>query len=317
LRAAVRGDSIQVHGLLRLLEAHGVPDAGAKILVVVALFVAASLLGRLALVVVRRLQARAAAPDDSPLVALARRETGLSLIQTSIRYVAFLFALALAIVTITGAHGVSTLAGASFVAVVVAFAAQRFLIDVLAGFVMFFEGWYTIGSTIVIEPFKLEGVVEEVSLRATVIRDVSGELVRIHNSQVMAVRVLPQGTRRVEIELFVRDREAGQELVERVARLVPAGPTSFVEAPAVRSTQQLDDDLHRITAEASVAAGRLWLAEDLLPSLLKERSDDDLIVHGPVVLPVDELAVNRFARAEERMRVRASRHRLRPFARRH
>ena len=153
------------------------PGAAAKVVVVVALFVAASLVARLSGLVSRRLEARsAAAPARSPFVGLVRRETGLSLVQTSVRYIAFLIALALAFATLTGTHGVGTLAGASFVAVVVAFAAQRFLIDLIAGFVMFFEGWYTIGSTIVIEPMKLEGVVEEVSLRATTLREVSGDL---------------------------------------------------------------------------------------------------------------------------------------------
>ena len=68
-----------------------------------------------------------------------------------------------------------------------------------------------------------------------------------------------------------------------------------------------------ITAEASVSAGRGWLATDLLPSLLKERSDDGLLVHGPVVLPVDEQAQRRFARAEQQLRTR--RHARRPFSR--
>jgi small conductance mechanosensitive channel len=303
-----------VRGLLHLLESHGVPPDAAKAIFVVALFVVASLIGRFSRLVGRRLEARTAQlPADSPLLALARRETGLSLVQTSVRYVAFFLALVLALVVVTGARGVSTLAGASFLAVVIGFAAQRFLIDLIAGFLMFFEGWYTIGSTVVIEPWKLEGVVEEVSLRMTALRDVSGELMRVHNSQILAVRVLPQGTRRVEIELFVCDREAGQELIERVARIVPTGPTSFVEPPRVRAAQQLDDDLHRITAEAAVAAGRLWLAEDLLPSLLKERSAEGLIVHGPVVLPVDEQAQHRFARAERRLHERRA---TRPLAHR-
>lgn len=97
---------------------------------------------------------------DSPLVAIAQRETAVSLAQTAVRYLVFAIAVALAVTTVTGARGVGTLAGASFVAVIIGFAAQRFLIDLMAGFVMFFEGWYTVGSTVVFEPMKLEGVVE-------------------------------------------------------------------------------------------------------------------------------------------------------------
>jgi antitoxin (DNA-binding transcriptional repressor) of toxin-antitoxin stability system len=70
----------------------------------------------------------------------------------------------------------------------------------------------------------------------TALREVSGELVRVHKSQILAVRVLPQGTRRVEIQLFVHGREAGQDLLEPVARIVPTGPTSFVDPPCVRAT---------------------------------------------------------------------------------
>jgi hypothetical protein len=288
-----------LHSLLRTLEHHGVPLTAAKAILVVALFIAASLLARLARFGARVVQARTSNISiDSPLSALAQREMAVSLIQTSVGILAYIFALALALVVVTGARGISTLAGASFAAVVVAFAAQRFLIDLIAGLVMFLEGWYTVGSSIVIEPWKLEGVVEEVSLRATTIRDVGGEVLRVHNSQIMAVRVMPKGGHEMEIELFVHDGSAGEQLIDTVAQIVPVGPTAFTRRPQVRHTQELDGDLYRITADATVAAGRRWLGDELLPSLLKERADEDLIVHGPVILPVDESASTRFARAQ-------------------
>jgi moderate conductance mechanosensitive channel len=294
--------------LLRLLEQHGVPDAAAKALLIVAVFALASLAARGAGLVARRVEASAEEDDRvSPIVALSRRETAISLAQTTIRYFVFLVALALAVVVLTNGRAIGTVASASFIAVLFAFAAQRFLMDVLAGIVMFFEGWYTVGTSLVVEPWKLEGVVEEVSLRATKIRAVSGEVLRVHNSQILAVRVLPEGALAYEVELFVRDIDDARELVARVAHLVPVGPTAFVAAPEVRGEQELDGDLHRLTARASVALGRAWLATDLLPSLIRERAADDLIVHGPVVLPVDDLAASRFARAGRLRSRRASR----------
>ena len=297
-----------MHALLRTLIHHGVPSAAARVLVVLAIFVVASIASRWLGALVGRIRAGVEAISvESPLVALARRETAVSLAQTAVRYVVFFVAVALALTTVTGATGISTIAGASFLAVVVGFAAQRFLIDLMAGFVMFFEGWYTIGSTVVIEPWKLEGIVEDVSLRATTVRDVSGEVLHVHNSQTLAVRVLPDGGRHVEIELFVRDAEAGERLVEQVARIVPTGSTEFLQAPHVTAVVELDEGLHRVTAETTVAAGRNWLAESLLPSLLRERADEDLIVHGPVVLPADEHAAGRFERARRFREVRARR----------
>jgi len=301
-------------GLLRALEHQGVPGAAAKTIVVLGLFFVATLVARLARLVTARLQARTSDISlDSPLMVLARRETAVSLVTTTVEIIAFVVAITLSLVVLTGARGVSALAGASFAAVVVGFAAQRFLMDVIAGIVMFAEGWYTVGSTVVIEPWKLEGVVEEISVRATKIRDVSGAILRVHNSQVLAVRLLPDGAHTYELELFVRDAHAGAVLIESAAALVPTGATAFVRTPQLRATQTLDDDLFRLTADLAVAPGRGWLAEGLLPSLLKERAPDDLIVHGPVLLPADEQSSTRFARAERLLHARRRRRPLLPI----
>lgn len=287
-----------MHSLLRTMDHHGIPSEAAKVIVVIALFAVASILSRLLGASVGHLRARVESVSlDSPLVAIAQRETAVALLQTAVRYVVFFVALVLAITTFSGATRFSALAGASFTAVIIAFAAQRFLIDIISGFLMFFEGWYTVGSTVVVEPWKLEGVVEDVSLRATKIRAVSGDVIRLTNSQIFALRVLPDGGHRYEVELFVHDADAGEQLIRTVARLVPSGPTAFVVPPEVVSITDLDQDLHRVTAKATVAVGCAWMAEDLLPSLLRERADDDLIVHGPVILPTDASAASRFARA--------------------
>ena len=297
-----------MQSLLHALRDAGAPDAAAKALIVIGLFAAAGFLARVARLLARWIESRAQAVSlDSPLIALARREAAVSLTYSSVAILGYVLALVLSVVTITGAKGVSTLAGASFVAVIVGFAAQRFLIDLIAGFVMFVEGWYTVGSTIVIEPWHLEGVVEEISLRATTLRDVGGQVLRVHNSQVLAVRVLPDGGHRYEIELFAHDGDAGARLLEDVGRVLPEGPTAFTRQLTVRDVRELNGDLYRITADATVAAGRRWLAEELLPSLLKERADDGLIVHGPVVIPADEQATTRFARAERLLRARRRR----------
>jgi hypothetical protein len=297
-----------MQSLLHALRDAGAPDAAAKALIVIGLFAAAGFLARVARLLARWIESRAEAVSlDSPLIALARREAAVSLTYSSVAILGYVLALVLSVVTITGAKGVSALAGASFVAVIVGFAAQRFLIDLIAGFVMFVEGWYTVGSTIVIEPWHLEGVVEEISLRATTLRDVGGQVLRVHNSQVLAVRVLPDGGHRYEIELFAHDGDAGSRLFEDVARVLPEGPTAFTRPLTVRDAHELNGDLYRITADATVAAGRTWLAQELLPSLIKERAGDNLIVHGPVIIPSDEQATTRFARAERLLRARRRR----------
>jgi small conductance mechanosensitive channel len=273
-------------------------------IVIVGLFLLAWLVSRVAsrvasYVVFRAERRRAAQPGDDTAVitGIRQRETAISLIQTTVRYLAFLVALVFSLVALSGAHRLQTIAGASFLAIVVGFAAQRFLTDVIAGLLMFFEGWFRIGDTVAIDVLQVQGVVEAVSLRSLTIRSVTGEILHVANSQVVALRVIPRGYREVEVEFFTNALEPGRDLVEQIARIVPVGPTRFVRRPELTGAETLDDDLHQITARCAVAVGREWLAQDFLPSLIRERAGEGLLVHGPIVTYVDERASRSFARA--------------------
>jgi moderate conductance mechanosensitive channel len=230
------------------------------------------------------------------IVGLKRRETLVFIVQSSVRYAAYVLATLFSIAQVAGVGGNGAIAGASLLVLLLGFALQRFLIDILTGLFMQFEGWFSIGDSVTVEPWGLAGIVEETSLRSTKLRALSGELLYVHNSQVLAVRVLPRGLREVSIELFVRDEAKGRELFEQAARVMPVGPTEFVRPPWVESIQHLDSDLVHMRARATIAPGREWLAQDFLPDVLKERAEPDLIVHGPVILDYDELARLRFAR---------------------
>jgi hypothetical protein len=285
------------------VQALPLPGPVATVAVVAALFFTAVVVSRLAGLLAGPLATRRTLPREGEsepstigLARIRRRETAASLSQTSVRYFAFTLAIVLSIVTISGGRRTETLAGGAFLAIVLGFAVQRVLADFITGLLMFFEGWFEVGDTVTIEPWGLAGVVEEVSLRSLTLRSLTGEVIRVQNSQVLAARVVPHGVRELEVMMFVSDAARGQELVERLERIVPIGPTQFVRPPRVVETEDLDLDLYRITAVAAVAPGREWLAEDLLPKLARERGEG-LLVHGPVVTPVDEQAARRYERA--------------------
>ncbi len=233
------------------------------------------------------------------IATLKRRETSVAIVRTSIAYVAFAIAGILSIAQVTGGvDRLATIAGGVFAVLVAAFIAQRFLIDVVAGFAMFVESWYSVGDTIVIHANQeLQGVVEDLSLRRTQLRTVTGEVINVNNSSITAVRVIPSGAKEFALELFVSDRADGEDLVEAVGLMVPEGPTTFIRRPWIEQIEELSPALVRVTIRATVAPGREWLAENFFPDLLKERAHDELIVHGPVILTVDERALHSFARA--------------------
>jgi moderate conductance mechanosensitive channel len=275
---------------------------GTTVAVIAAAFLAAALVSRFSYRFARKIvdwserrASRGDAASTGVIRGLRRRETAVSLVQTTVRYIAFGAAAAVALTRLTNGT-LTTLAGASVIVVLVGFAGQRFLTDILAGLFMFFEGWFGVGDTVVVEPWGLTGVVEEVSLRATKLRSLGGDVIRVNNSQVLGLRLLPRAAREVQIEAFFSDEESARRVFDDIVRIVPVGPTNFVRPPWLKRVDQLGEDVVRLTAGAFVPPGREWLADDLIASLMRERANGDLL-HGPVVTEFDSQASARYGRS--------------------
>jgi moderate conductance mechanosensitive channel len=281
-----------------------------RVVVIVALFASAWLLARTSAVVARRVlewHDRRHSDTDfeqtGTIAAVKRRETLVGVIRGGIAYAGFAAAAVLGFAQLLGGvDRLTALAGASFVLILAGFAIQRVLTDIIAGFAMFVEGWYSVGDTIVVPALELQGVVEDVSLRRTKLRTLDGEIIHVHNSQIPAVRVLPSGAKELAVEVFVTDRQAAEELVLNVVSLLPEGPTTFVRRPWIEQIDSLSETLHRIRVRATVVPGREWLVEGYFADLLRERASDGLVAHGPVALSVDESAARSYSRASAETR---------------
>jgi hypothetical protein len=274
-------------------------------LTIILLFAAAWAVSRLSAIVARRVMAWSDQRHRTPsgdlsakIVELKRRETSVAVIRTGIAYIAFATALVLTAAQLTGGFDrLTAVAGASFILILVGFSAQRMLMDIIAGFNMFVEHWYSVGDTIAIPMLEVQGIVEDLSLRRTKLRSLDGEVINIHNSQIAAVRVLPGGVKEFDVELVASNREAAELLVEHVGAILPEGPTTFIRRPIIHQMDDLAPGLVRLRMRAAVAPGREWLVHGFYTDLLKERADKHLIVHGPVILTVDDKVERSFARA--------------------
>ncbi len=168
--------------------------------------------------------------------------------------------------------------------------------DLTNGTLMIVEKWYNVGDHVVVDPFwELSGVVEQVNLRSTKLRTLSGEVVWIHNQFIQAVRVSPYGVRTLAIDTFVNDLKNGRELINEVLKTMPIGPTMINEKMSIIEEEKLGN-VWRITAKGQTTLGREWLIEDFLVKALKQiDKDNELIVHGPIVRYTDSKAEKRFA----------------------
>ena len=254
----------------------------------------ALLLSRLLRLVVARLEARH--PDEErELARLRRGETALALIATAIPYVA-----AIAVILIVASaflpRTVATLGGSALVLVLVGFGAQRFLMDVIAGALIAFERWYGIGDFVRLEPAQVSGIVEQLSLRTTVIRALNGDRTYVPNSQIISASRSPRGYRRYSIEVLTTDPEEARNAIEQVGGRAPVGEARFLRAPRVIEERELGEGTWLVRGQADVAPTMEWLAESLLPGRLRATLSADALLTDPIVYTIDEGTFSRYQR---------------------
>ena len=255
---------------------------------------AAIVLTRLLRLVVAKLEARH--PDEERELARIRRgETALALFATAIPYVA-----AIAVIIIVASAFLpgtaAALGGSALVLILVGFGAQRFLMDIIAGTLIAFERWYGIGDFVRLEPAQVAGIVEQLSLRTTVIRSLNGDRTYVPNSQIIAASRSPRGYRRYSIELLTTDPEEARTAIEQVGRRAPVGEARFLRAPRVIEERELGEGTWLVRGQADVAPTMEWLAENLLPGRLKASLSDDALLTDPVVYTIDEGTFTRYQR---------------------
>jgi small conductance mechanosensitive channel len=180
--------------------------------------------------------------------------------------------------------------------------------DLATGSFMMAEQWYGVGDYIKIEPFAdMEGVVEQVTLRSTRIRTLSGEVIWLNNQNIQGVRLTPKGIRTLALEIFVDNEEAGKKLIERANKRLPMGPLLIVTPLTVVSSEKVGDQLWHITAIGETAPGREWLLEKSAVELIQEldeKTKKPIIAHGPLFRYADPAAEKSFRRTIQNARKR-------------
>jgi len=231
--------------------------------------------------------------EERELMQLRSRETMIVLVATAIPYATTIIVL---IVLASFFLPAAALGGSAFVAVVVGFAAQRFLMDVMAGILIAFERWYAVGDFVMIEPSKAAGIVEQFGLRTTVLRALNGDRAYVPNSQIITAFWSPKGYRRYSIELLSTDPDEAQRAIEDVGRCGPAGHARFLRPPRVVEARERDDGTWLVRGVVDVAPTMEWLAEDLLVGALKAQLHSESLLAEPIVYTLDEGTLSRYER---------------------
>lgn len=108
------------------------------------------------------------------------------------------------LVVILGSLGVpvsSILAVGGFLALAISLGSQNLVKDIINGLLIVWEDQYGIGDVVEIEPYS--GMVENLNLRITQLRNAEGRLITIPNSTITKVANLTRTWSRVNLELWV------------------------------------------------------------------------------------------------------------------
>ena len=196
----------------------------------------------------------------------------------------------------------TALIGASAVlAIILGGVLAPLLRDFASGSMMMAEHWFGVGDHVRLEPFAdMQGIVERVTLRSTRIRGINGEIIWVNNQNIQGVRITPKGLRTIAIELFVKDKQKGMELIEESNRRLPSGALMVSSPLTVMTVNEAGRNLWHITAIGETAPGREWLLEKYSITVIQEISDEaklPILAHEPIARYADSEAELRFARA--------------------
>ena len=135
------------------------------------------------------------------------------------------------------------LASAGIVGLAVGFGAQSLVKDVISGFFILFEDQFGVGDVVKIGDFS--GVVERMTLRATVLRNLEGHVYVVPNGNIQHVIVMTKGWARAVLDVTVPHREELArvfDVLRRIGgRLAQDLPDSVLERPVVLGVEKLDD----------------------------------------------------------------------------
>jgi small conductance mechanosensitive channel len=173
---------------------------------------------------------------------------------------------AVLIVQLLGLPISSFVAPASIVGVAIGFGAQRVVQDILAGFFIVSERQYGYGDIITVavtgNNTLSTGTVEEVTLRTTRIRSLSGEVITTPNGQIVQITNLSRDWARVVVDVpvparvdvgHVSDmlRQVGKELYEE-EEMRPL----LLDPPSVMGVESLEVDHFNLRVVARTLPGK-------------------------------------------------------------
>lgn len=227
--------------------------------------------------------------DEDSVARIKRRDTAITLMRTALRYVV-LIVVVLVCVSIFLRDPIPAATGATVLAAILGFGAQSLLRDVIAGLSIVFEGQYAVGDFIEVSPPQgMTGIVEELGLRMTKIRSLSGEVSYVPNGAILGVTNYVSGRQRFNVEVQLLEAEAA----ENVLRALDEATELYLNPPRLAERSESEDGRVRLRITAGVLPSMSWLVEEHLVERVKAAAGEEALAADPLVYKVDQTNLRR------------------------
>ncbi len=227
IHALMLAPNSQPHSLLQLLDDWGDDTfefVRLRLPRLVAVFIIAFILTRLLKAVSRHL-ANLSQRQGLPSAVRAQQLRTLSSVIYSIGVFVILFLAAMQILSLLGINMGPLLASAGIAGLAIGFGAQTLVKDFINGFLILVENQYDIGDTVKLA--GVQGVVEAMTLRRTVLRDDSGALHTVPSSEIKVVSNLTRDWTQLPVHVSVAygaDSDKVIELLKQVGEELSHDP---------------------------------------------------------------------------------------------
>jgi len=181
------------------------------------------------------------------------------------------------ILSVLGVNIAPLIVGIGVAGLALGFAAQNIVRDYLHGFFIIMEDWYRVREVAVIQ--GTGGLVENITLRRTILRDLNGTLHIFPNSQVEQASNMTRDWSRVNLDVTVAYKENLDNVIQVINEVGqgmkddPNRGQDLLTAPAVTRVNNLGDHGVEIKILADTKPIKQWGLMGELRKRLKDRFD--------------------------------------------
>lgn len=236
-------------------------ETGIRVIVIIAVALALFFISKFIIPpIIKRFIARRMAEEEETEIN-KRTDTLSSILVT----VAGIVIALLAILTILPEFGVNIatlIAGLGIGGLAIAFAAQNLVRDFITGFFILLEDQYRVGDAVTVA--GISGLVEEIGLRRTILRDLDGIVHSIPNGKVEIASNMTKKFSRVNLDISVgygEKLERVMEVINAVCKEMAEDPKwkpDLITTPAVVRVNKLGDSGIDIKVMGDTKPSRQW-----------------------------------------------------------